>query len=167
MAWIFDIVTVLWGFFLYSAAFSIEVSRCEPPRPEQTPCRLTPRMSEGIIRLPWTWILLQWCSVKALSRKAVAVYTPPLLKLVICCMTYWGKDDKIPLSCLKYHRCLRHYSRDWQLQLPSQQDDRAAPTEAWVAVMILYGVMKRAYSISNLWLSFFFPSAKFVFFSVT
>lgn len=58
-------------------------------------------------------------------------------------MTYWRRDDKTPLCCLKYHRCLPHYSGDWQLQLPSQQDGRAASTEAWVAVMILYGVMKR------------------------
>ena len=62
---------------------------------------------------------------KKKKKKAVTVFTPPLLKLVICCVTYWRKNDKIPRSRLKYHHRLAHYSGDWQLQLPSQQDDRA------------------------------------------
>lgn len=63
--------------------------------------------------------------VQKKKKKALTVFTTPLLKLVICCVTYRRKDDKIPRSRLKYHRRLPHYSGDWQLQLPSQQDDRA------------------------------------------
>lgn len=80
-------------------------------------------------------------SQSLVRNKAATLYTLPLLKLVICCVTYQRTNDKITLACLKYHRRPLHYSGDWQLQLPSHRDDQAVSTEAWVAVMILYGVM--------------------------
>lgn len=99
-------------------------------------------MSGRAIRQPWTSFLSWQYSVKALSRTAVAACTPPtLIFLLFFCMTYWRKDDKIPLHCLKYHHYLPHYLGDWQLQLPSQLYKQAVSTEAWVAVMILHGMM--------------------------
>lgn len=144
------------GFLLMFCRISYWSLSLWASQPKQTPCRLTPRMSGRIIRQPWTRFPLQRCSVKALSRKAVTVYTPPLLKLVIFCVTYWRKDDKIPLSCLKYHRRLPHYSGDWQLQLPSAARRAGSVDRSlshWWYCMVWWC---RCYSISNLWLSLFF-----------
>lgn len=59
-------------------------------QPEQTPTMITFTMSEGIIRQPWTWFLLQQRSVKATSKNppkktALTVYTPPLLITHLLC----------------------------------------------------------------------------------
>lgn len=127
-------------------------------------------MSARVIRQPWTSFLSWQYSVKALSRTAVAACTPPILIFFpFLCMTYWRKDDKIPLHCLKYHHYLPHYLGDWQLQLPSRLYKQAVSTEAWVAVMILYGMMMWVLQHQQFMIEalFFFSTAKFVLVSHT
>lgn len=89
----------------------------------------------------WSWFI--WWQInqsKPCQEEQLPCTPQSYLKLVFCRMTYWRKDDKVPLHCLKYQSCLTLYSGDWQLQLPSQAGSQAVLTEAWVAVMILYGV---------------------------
>lgn len=79
MAWIFYVVTLLCFFFFCSAVFPCDFLSLWGSQPELTPCRLTPRMSGGIIRHPWTrFCILQWCSVKALSRTKQPPFIPYL-----------------------------------------------------------------------------------------
>lgn len=78
------------------------------------------------------------------KKKAATVYSPPLLKLVICCVTYWRKDDKILLSLVWNTTAVFHIIQVTDsYNCPASKTTGAVSTEAWVAVMILYSVMKR------------------------
>lgn len=158
--WIFYIGSVLFFFLLLLlSTLDCRISNwslsLRASQPEHTSCRFTPTMTgEGAIKPPQMRILLQWCLHSKPCQEKSMLFTPHLLlKWVICRVTRWRKDDKISLSLsgLKYHRCHPCYFGDWQPRLPGQQGEREVVTEAWVAVMILHGVMKRVYSISNLW----------------